>query len=259
MLQALDSMTPAPNVSANYEMFPTRLLVNEAEKHGYYISSYQQQRVRNPNNAPFTKHLVRLRHYDITPTEVGDVVPEIVIVNGHNRSTALQAMLGFFRLICLNGMITGDVFEFGRVRHTKSNPFSKVMEDINKIHDFASNKVDTIKEMSKRILSSDETFDFCNQATKLIPERTFQAPYELSFSNRIADNGSDLWRTFNRVQENLMKGNVHLLTKTGKIRKARGINSISKNVDLNQRLWKLAESYLPESVPVNEEAYALAA
>jgi len=240
-------------------MFPTIEIVKEAEKHGYYITKYQQQQTRNPDDAYFTKHMVRLRHQDVKPVDLGDTFPEIVITNGHNRTTPLSFMLGFFRLVCLNGMVTGDVFDgIGRIRHTHSNPFAEVLKRINEINEYATKKVQTIKLMSETILTSTEQDNFAFDAANLTPERTYEEPRLLNTVNRNADIGDNLWHTFNRVQENLVKGHAYILDSNGNRRKTKRLTAIDKTIEVNRKLWKLAESYIPDPV-VNEEQYTLAA
>ena len=59
---------------------------------------------------------------------------------------------------------------------------------------------------------------------------------------RYADNGTDLWKTFNRVQENLTKGiRGRVDRSTGQRTGSRGIKSIDGDVKLNRALWAMAE------------------
>jgi hypothetical protein len=46
------------------------------------------------------------------------------------------------------------------------------------------------------------------------------------------DRGVDLWRTYNRVQENILHGSSH------------GINEVGQNRKINLGLWQLAQAYL---------------
>jgi len=65
-------------------------------------------------------------------------------------------------------------------------------------------------------------------------------------SNRAADKGNDIWKTFNRIQENLIKGNVRYdrYNEAGRYQgrgRTREVKSIDGNLKLNQALWTLAE------------------
>ena len=58
---------------------------------------------------------------------------------------------------------------------------------------------------------------------------------------RFEDRKSDLWTTFNRVQENLMKGGLPGSTPNGRSTTTRPVQGIDTSVKLNRALWMLAE------------------
>ena len=58
---------------------------------------------------------------------------------------------------------------------------------------------------------------------------------------RFDDNRLDLWSTFNRVQENLVKGGLTGRTANGRQQRTRPVQGIDQNVRLNRALWLLAE------------------
>jgi hypothetical protein len=69
------------------------------------------------------------------------------------------------------------------------------------------------------------------------------SPATLLEARRAEDEGSDLWHTLNRVQENLIRGGVadgHR-DRRGRLRSVRGLRGIDSKVDLNKGLWTLAE------------------
>jgi len=66
---------------------------------------------------------------------------------------------------------------------------------------------------------------------------------QLTYIHRGEDNGSTVWNTFNVIQENAMKGDYQINGAKG-TRKARPIIDITRQVDVNTRLWKLAEEFV---------------
>ncbi|MBX3747072.1 MAG: hypothetical protein KF833_17325 [Verrucomicrobiae bacterium] len=69
------------------------------------------------------------------------------------------------------------------------------------------------------------------------------SPATLLGARRPEDEGSDLWHTLNRVQENLIRGGVadgHR-DRRGRLRTVRGLRGIDSKVELNKGLWSLAE------------------
>jgi hypothetical protein len=64
---------------------------------------------------------------------------------------------------------------------------------------------------------------------------------QLLTPRRIDDRASDLWTTFNRVQENMIKGGLRARNKSGHSTTTRAVKGIDQNVKLNRALWQLAE------------------
>ena len=57
------------------------------------------------------------------------------------------------------------------------------------------------------------------------------------------DNQDNLWTTFNRVQENMIKGGVRGRTANGRNMSTRAVGGVTENVKLNKALWTLADEY----------------
>jgi hypothetical protein len=226
---------------------PTIQIVQEAEKYGYHMASYSQKNVRNEERKPYTKHLVRLRNVPKNDLVVGDTIPEIVIVNAHDKTTRLRFMLGFFRVVCSNGLITGDIFEDFSYKHTDKNPFDVILQQFDRIQGVAKQRLDTIQAMKQEYMPLSAVREFAIAASKLFPERVYDDIMGIQLAARYEDTADTLWNVYNRIQENLMRGNVTIRGTNARIRKARPINSIDKNITVNQQLWKIAERFLPAS------------
>ena len=69
---------------------------------------------------------------------------------------------------------------------------------------------------------------------------------DLLESTRKEDNGNGLWEVFNRLQEKVVNGKFNYALGK-KERKARPVMGFKPQVKLNQDLWELASSYLPET------------
>ena len=61
---------------------------------------------------------------------------------------------------------------------------------------------------------------------------------------RSADQGSDLWKTFNVIQENVIKGGIRLVRENEQgqrsLARTRAVNSIDRDAKLNKELMQLA-------------------
>jgi hypothetical protein len=62
-------------------------------------------------------------------------------------------------------------------------------------------------------------------------------------ARRTEDEGTDLWITMNRVQENLVQGGLSDFhpDRRGRLRSVRALRGIDSKVSLNKGLWGLAE------------------
>ncbi len=58
---------------------------------------------------------------------------------------------------------------------------------------------------------------------------------------RFEDIGPSLWHTFQRVQENAMRGGLPGRSAQGRRFETRPVGSIDRSVSLNRALWILAE------------------
>jgi hypothetical protein len=223
-----------------YTFIPTINVIDGLRREGFQPFEVRQTRVRDISKREHTKHMVRLRHADAATTD-GEV-GEIILLNSHDGSSSYQLLSGFFRFVCSNGLIAGDVTNDIRVRHS-GNVVDNVIEGATRILDdlqIAQERLDTFKSIT---LSNDEQTLFANAALSLRWEQD-QAPVtadRVLIPNRWDDRKNDLWTTFNRVQESLVKGGVHGRAKTGRRLTTRAVGGVSENVKLNRALWSLAD------------------
>jgi hypothetical protein len=69
-------------------------------------------------------------------------------------------------------------------------------------------------------------------------------PSQLLITHRPEDIGNDVWRTYNVIQENLLRGGLARRVNGGRLTRSRRISSIPENVRLNTGMWDLAERAL---------------
>jgi len=104
-----------------------------------------------------------------------------------------------------------------------------------------------VERMEHRGTPKDEQVGFAEQALALrFPEAHLAGMQasQLLTCRRIGDLGDNLWSTFNRVLENLMRGGMVRRAATGRLLRTRRITSIREDVRLNSRLWDAAEEVL---------------
>lgn len=241
-----------------YTFIPTIEVLDGLRREGFQPFEVRQTRVRDQSKREHTKHLVRLRHESsITSLEE---VPEIILLNSHDGSSSYQLLSGFFRFVCSNGLIAGDVCNDIRVRHS-GNVVDDVIEGAVRVLDNVeeiAGRIDTYKSIT---LAPQEAVVFANAALSLRWDED-KAPVQADQvlrTRRFADNKSDLWTTFNRVQENLLKGGLAGRSTTGRRSTTRAVGGVNENVKLNRALWSLADglAQLKQGQVSIEEALAV--
>jgi len=224
-----------------YSFIPTIQVLDGLGKEGFQPFEVRQTRVRDQGRREHTKHLVRLRHPSTIEASVQEV-PEIILINSHDGTTSYQLLAGFFRMVCSNGLIAGDVCNDIRVRHSGNvvddviEGSFRVLEDVKEI----GSRIETYKSI---ILKPEEQSLFATASLQLRWDEG-KAPVEaehLLAPKRWEDNKPDLWTTFNRVQENMIKGGMRGRSATGRRMSTRAVSGVNENVRLNRALWTLAD------------------
>ena len=222
-----------------YRFIPTIDVLDGLRREGFQPFEVRQTRVRDQSRREFTKHMVRLRHADSITTQ-GEV-PEIVLLNSHDGTSSYQLLAGFFRMVCSNGLIAGNVCEDVRVRHS-GRVVNDVIEGSFRVLDevqTAAARIETYKSIE---LKPEEQLLLANSALQLRWDD--QAPVTAQGvlqARRWEDRKGDLWTTFNRIQENLVRGGVSGRGATGRRMTTREVAGVNENVKLNRALWSLAD------------------
>lgn len=226
--------------SARYAYIPTSEVLKGLRGAGFQPFMACQARTRVEGKEAFTKHLIRLRHEGQIN---GETANEIILVNSHDGTSSYQMLAGCYRFVCHNGLICGDTIEDFRVRHS-GNIVGNVIEGAFRILD-EFEQVDAEREAMRRIqLAPGQQQAFARAALELRYDPQENMPIEpgqLNEARRFEDRGSDLWRTFNRVQENMIQGGLSGRNANGGRMTTRQITGVSENVRLNRALWTLTE------------------
>lgn len=227
--------------SERYCYIPTVQILDGLRDEGFQPFSVVQTRVRDQGRQDYAKHMIRLRH---ASEIVSDSAKEIVLLNSHDGSSSYQTIAGVFRFVCANGHVFGDTTHDVRVRH-KGDVVGDVIEGAFEVLD-GFQKVDESMDTMKRLtLSGPEQRAFARAALTLkYDDPVKPAPItedDVLSSRRFDDQGADIWKTFNRVQENLVRGGIRGRNANGKRTTTRPVAGIDQSVKLNRALWVLAD------------------
>ena len=229
--------------SERYTYIPTIEVLDGLRNEGFFPFMAAQSRTRIEGKEEYTKHMIRLRKADMI---TGDEANEIVLINSHDGTSSYQMLAGLFRFVCQNGMVTGDTVEDIRISH-RGNIVNNVIEAAYEIIDNFDDVNESIENMKSTQLLLPEARAYAEAALSLKYDED-EAPIraeQLLFPKRYSDsNKNDMWTTFNKVQENIMKGGLRGYNKKGSRVSTRAVNSIDNNVKLNRALWILADKMI---------------
>jgi hypothetical protein len=228
----------APHLTDKYIQTPTSRVVEDLMSLGWQVTKAQEVKARKGQG--FQKHMIVFRNPEIMikGKDGDDSFPQILLTNSHDGKAAFNFRVGIFRLVCSNGLVISDAdFSNVSIRHinyTFESLQAKVAEMITKL----PNLVQKINLFKSTELTEDQMADFAQKAMQLRTKERVNIMDVLT-ADRPQDRGNDLWVVFNRVQEKLLGGSY----RAGK-RKARSVKNFQKDIELNEKLFELAEAYL---------------
>jgi hypothetical protein len=230
-------------VSTRYQFIPTLDLVEGLEAEGWFPVSASESRARTADRDGFTKHLLRFRRLDGRVPLVGDTVPEVVLLNSHDGSSTYQLHAGLFRLVCSNGMVIASAAMGQMRRRHTGDALREVIEGTDDIVDTLPAIAGQVDRFQAIELKPTEQTAFAEAALTLRwePEHAPVTPSQLLAARRPEDDHPTLWITFQRVQENLLKGGQRGPRRAGRRTTTRAITAVDGSVKLNQALWLLTE------------------
>lgn len=236
--------------SDRYSYIPTSEILTKLQTEGFQPFAAFQGGSRDEEKKGFTKHLIRLRYMGEQPEAEADrTVSEIVLMNSHDGTSSYRMMAGQFRMVCSNGLIISDgLMQEVRVKHT-GDVARDVIDGCISILESAPLAAESIREMKALELSPAEQSIFARAALVARYDEAALAPItpaQVLAPQRREDAANDLWRTLNRVQENVIRGGVSYIQRDDNGRKVarrqtRPINGIDQNTAVNRALWQLAE------------------
>jgi hypothetical protein len=228
----------AKHLTDKYIQTPTIKVVEDLMNLGWEVTKVQE--VKSRKYKGFQKHLLVFRNPNIVIKGANgdDSFPEILLTNSHDGKAAFNFRVGIFRMVCSNGLVISDA-DFGvmSIRHMNYT-FGSLQIKINEMISKLPGLVQKINLFKTTTLTEAQMADFATKAAALRTKKTVNIMSVLE-PTRKEDVGNDLWLVFNRVQEKILGGSY-----TSGGRKARSVKNFQKDIQLNEQLFELAESYL---------------
>lgn len=247
---------PIEGVSKQYGFVNTQELINVCISQGFELNRTRIARASQERQG-FQKHALYFRHPSL---KIGDDFVEVVIINSHDRSSAVQFHLGIFRVVCENGLVTGNSFFNAKVYHTGKTLQQQVIEALQGAIEAAPQVQTMINRMSNTWLSYNTELLYAHRMAKHLQDffkdgRLIDINSLLTVE-RQSDSQSNLWTIFNRVQEHALRGGYKYIAQVinhennqlvqRRSMKARSIKAIQTDIKLNKMLFDTTQAFLEE-------------
>ena len=248
MTLAKFATTSATHVSENYKFLSTEAAHAVLADFGFSESRYRQSKTTQ-NNQGFQKHI---SIFERASDGDEDGRFNLLMLNSHDGTSSLRLEAGYFRLLCENQLGSGDVG--ARIIH-RGDAIGKLADAIPLV----INQMETFKEVKAllrdKTLSQDAQMELAKLALQLREVKLDTLDdYQLErnklnmlLRRRYDDMGTNAWKVFNAVQENVVKGGVRLYQNKGTIevpvdvlRKLRPLSNMERVLDVNNQLTECA-------------------
>ncbi len=238
---------PHARCSKSYRFVSTGDIIEHlAKEHGFGVTSVsnpvRKAKGKTGELLPSITGVHKVVFEPMTPiTVVGEGRAQVALINSHDRTKRLTLAAGFFRLVCENGLIMGTNKVAVSATHLNSS-MKDIDDQIKAIVRHAGNLHNYIGDMQATELTTRQRNRFAKQAAELRwGSRVRINPEILLGARRKEDEGDDLWRVFNRAQENLTRGGLH---REGSTQPTMPIVRPRQDFRINSSLWDLAETFI---------------
>lgn len=242
---AIFAAAPSPKTSSKYAFIPTTAIIETLARQDFHPVRVDGTRSRKEGTKGFGTHVIRFRHasQNLTDLKVGDSIFELLLKTAHDTSSSFDFSAAAFRLACSNGLVVPKgTFGGFSVKHV-----GYAADDVRKGLDGMMNQLPALRaaqqQLAETALDNQERLLLAERAASLRwGENAPVAPQDLLRPRRRDDMGSDLWTTFNVIQENLVQGGVRAVGATGSRYTTKVLRNAEESVRLNRELWALADA-----------------
>ena len=234
-----------PKASDKYSQVCTLDILEGAERFGWKPTF-----AAGNTSDVYGVHTIKLEHPEyVMPT--GDKI-QMVVNNSHNLQRRFSLDAGVYRLVCSNGLIMA-IHQFASIRKRHMGIESmELLEHLLITIDGIGEVAPSVKRMSEIDLTRDQREEIAIEAllSRLGEEELVETVDLFNFLSpkRNADSGTDLWTTYNLVQEKIIHGDFEYDTRNSNgvevTRKARSITGFQKDLSLNKKLYDIATKYM---------------
>jgi len=228
---------PADYMSDGYVFIDSKRIVELMQDNGMSMTKFSARK-----SDPFGKHYLEFQPAG-QELLFNEVAPRIILCNSYDGTAKARIIQGLFRLVCTNGLVTGSIYDSEATMHIGEDALKVIEKAVQSSKD-VHKLVKQIEEWKGLHLTPAEQLQYSEQALALrFSSNSFSASV-LAQPRRRADVGSDLWRLFNRIQENCTKGGLPGMNSLGQPVMSRGITSFDTDHTFNRKLWEMTSKFV---------------
>lgn len=221
LLPAVTNTNNAPTVSERYKHVQTSNVIDALGVHGFKVSGQRQR-------SDTGKHGVILvnRQQGFLDRSGSENFATVTLFNSHDGKGAVQLIAGYFRAICSNGMVSGELMDTLRVRHSENglNSLTGIVAMLpERLQAYAH---DIMRMQNTELTTKDKISLAQNVFERIETLRAIPTPADLLFARRENDlAANDLYTVANIIQENIIKGGMRSRESNRRLRAVTGLQS----------------------------------
>lgn len=241
---SIGAQAPSNAVSSKYSFIPTIKAVDHLRDSGWVPVEAKQGKVNAIHREGFQQHVITFTKPDL---DLGNRRIQMNLYNSHDAGSAYILSGGIYELVCSNGLVVGSNIAEYRHRHINFSA-DQFIESAKFVAGTMTEVAARVEDWEKIELEGPEIFTFADAAHDIFTagkDHVSTNAHQLLIPRREADNSPSLWKVFNRIQENIVRGGLLGMSANGRRSRTRQITNIKKDKAINQQLWSMAE-YMAE-------------
>ena len=190
------------NVSNRFNVIQPSAVGDAMARHGLQLASLSTGKARHVDKLDFQRTLSRYRGAEIMPGIHIDIIH-----SGYHMGRGVDSFsVGFYRIVCTNGLQTGTSFDRFEVRHS-GDTFLNLDNAIAACLESKERLTATIERMKSTVLTPEQHVEFGAQVARLLtPSNALRVKHRLLTPKRDDDKGFSLFEVLNVAQESGMQG-----------------------------------------------------
>lgn len=247
----------AETTSEKYRFVPTIEVIDALQSEGFYPVAVAQSRSKTEDGRDFVKHNIRLRQSGDIGRKATfiDAIPELSLTNSHNGTSGFILDAALHRLVCANGLVVASEQGSLRYRHSGKNDLvGNIIEGAYSIVNEFPLIANSVAAWSDIKLEEEERLLLANAALPLRFDQDEEGKFPITADKLLKprhwlDRGNtDLWTTFNAIQEGVIRGGIRAGYKNNRRVTTRKVTSVDKDLKLNRALWQITDHFAKQKI-----------